>query len=435
VTRALRLLIVAGCLAASGRTASAQTFDRWFEDRVQAMLDARTIGENGKGADKQRGAPASDTRSTSLVDASSSTDFVSAAVNLARLVPAASALASAVSPASGTEANGGSEVVTTSVYALIAGLSSTAPTDPAFYKAHVDARRGSLTVGTTTSDLFKDNTDRPGAVVGGKVVLWNGRDLYRPQNLAVIDTVQGALRRRTVASAVLKDRIQRLFFLTIQDQKGSAVDEAAFVRFIAAAPSPFSDQEFPNTLRAAGPDAVKRVDSEILAAISTFAEWRDVVEQAYDKIRSALQIAIVYVGVVRSEQGYNDHRGEIALDYGMTDRLNWTLNGSVDVRNKKAFGTSTNWRVATEFTGDLSRVSQSWGRSPLRLSFSAEVKRIPRGSIARHGQAALTIPIASGLDLPIVYRIGNATSETPGGSEARISLSVDLLRLLQAGKS
>lgn len=402
--------------------AHAQSFDAWFDKKISDTLDAQQVGQNGKGADKQRESPAGDTRSTSLVDQTSSTDFVSAAVNLA---------AAGQSGAAGS----GSQTVTASLYALLAGLNGNAPTDPRFYADHVNARRASFTIGTAASDPKTDNSDTAATVVGGKLLLINGRELYRRDNLERIRAVQKALSDATKAGAILKRRIQEILFLTLHAEDGTAVkpdgsiDTTAFGTFLLTS---LTTATFPVTLANAGPAAMKKIDAEILNALSVYASLRDEVQHTYDRIQQGAQLAVIYTTTVRKAGGFNNHRAAIAYDYGLSPRVTWTANGSVDYFDKKAFGSSRSGRVATEFIGDLTSSGEGWSRAPIRLSFSGEITWASDESTATRLQTKLTIPIAAGFDLPIVYRYGKADAQSASGSEARVGLSVDLSRLMQS---
>lgn len=139
-------------------------------------------------------------------------------------------------------------------------------------------------------------------------------------------------------------------------------------------------------------DHLKKIDAEILNALPVFASLHDAVLHTYDQIQKAAQLAVMYTATVRTAGGFNKHRAAIAYDYGLTPRVTWTANGSVDYVDKKAFGTSTSGRVATEFIGDVT--SSGEGRK-------------------RTSTANRTPPVRS-------------------GSEARVGLSVDLSRLLQS---
>lgn len=409
------------------RAAAAQPdFVDWLNNRIAARVDARdhaiaedAVGQNGKSADKQRESPAGDTRSTSLVDQTAATDFVAAAVNLA------TAASNGTSPPSGS----GSQTVTASLYGLLAGFNARSPSDPAFYAAHVNARRMSFTVGTVASDAKTDGTDTLGTVVGAKFLAINGRDLYTKANRAAIAKVQEALTTLANAQAMLVTPIQEILFRAAHPDAVSAdgtIQRARFVEFITAINS---RDRFPAILDTIGPDVLRTIDARIDREIGTFAGFRQQVQQAYDQIQGGAQLALVYTATLRRADGFDQHRGEIAYDYGLSPRLTWTANGSVDVLDRKAAGSSIGGRVATEFVGDLTGPGSAWGKTPIRLSFSGEVKWADGESTAKALQAKLTIPIASGFELPIVYRYGNPSTQATAGSEGRVGLAVDLSRL------
>ena len=121
--RLVAVLCLAFCGAQSrGQTAANQSFASWYHDRLVAHIDQMiernspsakdVVGMNGKGSDRQKESPASDSRSTSLVDQSSATDFFSVAANvipvppgLSQFIPATGSTTSDSSAAGSTTAN------------------------------------------------------------------------------------------------------------------------------------------------------------------------------------------------------------------------------------------------------------------------------------------------------------------------------------------
>jgi hypothetical protein len=180
-------------------------------------------------------------------------------------------------------------------------------------------------------------------------------------------------------------------------------------------------------------DHLKKIDAEILNALPVFASLHDTVLHTYDQIQKAAQLAVIYTATIRTAGGFNKHRAAIAYDYGLSPRVTWTANCSVDYVDKKAFGSSsTSGRVATEFIGDVTSSGEGWSRAPIRLSFSGEVKWASDESTTARVQTKLTIPLTAGFDLPIAYQYGKPDAQSASGSEARVGLSVDLSRLLQS---
>src|SRR5216684_8088294 len=145
-------------------------FSEWLNQLVQAALDKAKVLENGKGSSRQKETPSGDDRSVSLVDQSSSTDFLSTAV---QLVPVSNISGLAAGQQTGSMADAsrqgsGSGSVTVTGYSLLAALSKRSLTDPTFYKEHTNARRVSFTLGTAASDVATDGTSKVGTIVGLK---------------------------------------------------------------------------------------------------------------------------------------------------------------------------------------------------------------------------------------------------------------------------
>jgi hypothetical protein len=433
-----RLIAILFILWLTPAALRAQTFDAWVEGRISAVLDKQQasdqVGQNGKGVDRQRESPSTDPRSTSLVDQSSATDFLSAAMNV---VPVTPGLSQVVSPGNSSDpSSAGSGTVTSSLYALLAAANKKNPTDPVFYKSHVTARRLSLTVGTAASKKETDNTDQPSAVYGAKLLLINHRELYTKDNLAAIKLVQVALSNATAHGAVLKKRIQLAIFKALHPADvhfdGSA-DEAAVQAFILTAP--FSDANFPATLNALSTDTLKQIDELIDSLIEPQAALRRSLQNTYDQISKGMQFSIAYTANIRDAKGNNGHRAELIFDYGLSSRINWTFNASGDYTDRKAATDSRGGRVATEFQGNLTKSDSAWGRTPLQLSFSGESQWLTQQKPQYTFQTKLSIPLVSGIDLPIVYRYANRTALlNQKDSEARLGLSIDISRLTKGIK-
>jgi hypothetical protein len=423
--RHLASLAMAASLTTCPSIAAAQTFDQWFDTRVDHAVSVATVAENSTGAERQREAP-SDPRSTSLVDQTSSTDFVAAAVNLATVIdPRVAALTGSSATGAGT----GSQVVTTSVYALLAGLNATRPTDPQFYAKHVNARRFSLTVGTAASDKTKHNTDAPATVFGVKVLLLNGRELFTKNNLQQLKMVQTQLSRATAAGAMLKRRIQEILFLDrFPDAAPKGVMDERFVPFLTS----ISEPQFAATIAAVPREVLDRIDAEILASADSFVTLQKQIRSAYDEIKGGQQLAVAYTSNTRPGTGYDEHRAELIFDYGISARIMWTANGSFDYLDKNAAGSTSEGRFATEFVGDLTHPADPAGRLPIRASVSGQFFWSKGNQIQRDLQAKLTVPLTTGVDLPFVYRYTNSTERDVSGAEAKVGLTVDLGRLLNA---
>jgi hypothetical protein len=428
MTRAQIAAALAGAiLLAPAARAQAQDFNAWFDDRVNIALgvltDQDTVGENGKGVDRQRESPADD-RSTSLVDQSSATDFVSAAVSFASVVdPRLAQLTSAA----GLSPSNGAQTVTASFYALLAGFNMKKPTDPQFYKKHVNARRTSLTVGTAASDPAKDNTDRPAGVYGVKVLILNGRDLYSRKNQMRIQNIQALVGKAAAANAVLKARVQELLFEQVEPDGvvGGVVNVAMFAAFLPSlAATNFPTDVLPHIT----PEVLDRIDS-LIRAQPALATLRMMLRDTYDEIKAEQQLSISYLARVRPDAGYDEHHAALLFDYGLSPRITWTVNGAFDYTDKKSAGIVRAGRIASEFVGDLTRPGSAWGKNPIRLGAGGQVSFASGERIQTDVQAKLTVPLASGIDVPIVYRYTNSKDTTADGAQAKVGFSIDLSRV------
>jgi len=435
MSRPLSLALLCVSVLVTG-SANAQTFDVWLQGQIHTAVGRMRIGISGKSTSRQHESPSADDRSTSLVDQSSSSEFVSVAMSLIPIGTFRPAGTSSNGSAAGAGTTGsGSSTVTASGYSLLAALSKKSMTDPAFYAAHTDARRIAFTVGTAASTKDTDNTDKPGAVGGFKYLVINERDLYSKAGREAVEDVQMALTRAASNYSPLADKIQRVIYLACQPDGNcraakedilGKVDPEAFGRFVL---------RFNNNMAAIRftPEVLNQIEDLIQAALSPFREFQDIVERSYDRIHQGRQLAFSYQVVKRVDNGNDDHRAELIYDHGLTDSITWTVNVSGDYRDRKTARDSRGGRVATEFKGRLTRESDApFGRTAMNIAFSGEGKWLTKTKPQYTFQAKLTIPVASGIDLPIVYRwAGRRDMIDQTASEARLGFSIDTTRLAQ----
>ncbi len=412
-------------------------FSEWLNQLVQAALDKAKVLENGKGSSRQKETPSGDDRSVSLVDQSSSTDFLSTAV---QLVPVSNISGLAAGQQTGSMADAsrqgsGSGSVTVTGYSLLAALSKRSLTDPTFYKEHTNARRVSFTLGTAASDVATDGTSKVGTIVGLKLAVINGRDLYSTTGRMAATEVQRANTARTQIANALFDRMQRLIFEACQpdghcELGKPPIDQVLYVAAFTNFWIRFNDHMNDLMLSAA---LLKEIDSLVQQALPGYESYQKLVQEVYDKVRNGRQLAISYQVVKRPDNGNNDHRAEASFDYGLTDRITWTWNASFDYKDRKQLPDSRGGRIATEFKGNVTPESLiPLGRAPVTLSFSGEAKWMEMTKPQYTFQAKLSIPLGTGLDLPIAYRFANRRVQIgQNDSEARLGLTVDVGRLVQ----
>lgn len=411
--------------------------DGWVDKQIDLILDKQNVGQNGQGSDRQRESPSADSRSTSLVDQSSATDFLSVAANLIPVTPGLSQFVSGTGSTGGNNGTAGSTTVTASLFALLAALNKVSPTDPKFYAQHVFSRRFSFTVGTAASSLATDNTDTPATVYGAKVLLINSRELYTKANLAKLKEVQDANAGAAKASATLKAQIRFLIFAalnpTLVDTNGTPSDPSKFFDF--SKDHLATDAEFQATLNSLSNETRKRIQNLLESSIAAFSQERAVLQQKYDEISKAQQLSISYTANIRDAKGNNDHRVEMIFDYGLSPRINWTVNASGDYTDRKLTPDSKGGRVATSFIGNLTQPDSAWGKNPITLTFSGEGKWQTSQKPQYTFEAKLTIPLVPGVELPLAYRYANRIAQiNQTNSEARMGLSVDIARLAHGFK-
>jgi hypothetical protein len=144
-------------------------------------------------------------------------------------------------------------------------------------------------------------------------------------------------------------------------------------------------------------------------------------------------MSLAYTADIRDSRGNNEHRAEFVYDYGVSPRINWTVNASADYTDRKTAADSRGGRFATSFQGDLTKSDSAWGRTPVRLVFSGEAKWMTLQKPQYTFESKLSIPIAAGIDLPIAYRYANRIALiNQTDSEGRLGLSIDISRLTQA---
>jgi hypothetical protein len=415
---------------------SAQSaFDTWVQKEIQNTLDKQNVGQNGKGADRQKESPSANTRSTSLVDNSSATDFFSVAVNVIPVTPGLSQFISGTGSTSSNPSATGSTTATASLYALLAAFNKTSPTDPTFYGQHVFSRRISFTVGTAASQQATDNTTTPATVYGTKFLMINKRELYTKANLNTLGDVQKAVSNAAVSSAALKQKIKELIFVALQPGGVDAHGAPDPDKFLAFDLDALSDANLQNTINNLADGTKKQIQTLIENSIDAFSKEQAAIQNAYDKISKGMQMSVSYTADIRDSKGNNNHRGELIFDYGLSDRINWTFNASAEYTDRKMALDSKGGRAATEFQGNLTKSNSAWGRTPIQLSFSGEAQWLTSQKPQYTFQAKLTIPLSAGIDLPIVYQYANRTALlNQTNSEAKLGLSVDISRLAQALK-
>jgi hypothetical protein len=406
-------------------------FSTWMRQQLRdAATDAagaRAIPQNGNGVANQKESPSTDTSSTSLVDTSSATDFASVALNLIGLKPPA---AGDSTPASGS--------VTASLYSLMAALHGVALTDPVYYKQGTGWRRVSFTLGSEESKVADHFTDKPSTNLGLKILLLNRRDVYSTHAQTELRKMDDVVAAYVGLELVVTDDVQCVMYrfdsnpnAAIAATPGIAAecknDEKGFGAFLLRLSNSWSEVR---GKIAKNPEAMRQIN----ALIARLAAGRAVADRgiatAVERIQKAPQFSVAYFTRLREDDGTDEHRLEVIADYGLSPRLNWTLNASFDYSDRQLLEDTHKGRVATEFQAKLSSPSPASGAKAATLAGSGEASKDSASDWLVRAQIKLTVPILAGIDLPIAYSYANRDSEgITSGSQLKFSMAVDPVRL------
>ena len=326
--------------------------------------------------------------------------------------------------------------ITATLYSLVAAAKGVSLTDPALYQRGTNWRRLAFTLGSEESKLTDHFTDKPSTNIGLKLLIINGRDVYLEQRTNPtrgsglgprgLSDARTDDQERTGLPGVSRGRSERQPEVNDQGLQG----DPAYLPFLTK--NPFDVKNWPATRAALEkkPDAMQRVN-QLLAAL---AEGRNVatekITEVVEQIQRGRQLSVAYYTKVREDEGTDEHRAELIFDYGLSTRLNWTLNASVDRRDRKLQDDTTSGRFATEFQARLSSPgTQVWTARPVTLSGGAEITKDPDSDALIRAQAKLVVPITAGVEVPIAYSYANRDAEgITSGSQLKFSLAVDPVR-------
>jgi hypothetical protein len=422
------LLAVLALGAMQPRIASAQDKSPgdWIQDRLRALVEQRKTDLNSRAPEKQKDTSATTDSSTSLVDQSAASDFVSLAMGFVPL-----------------DKNDGSPddkpkatTMTVSAYSLLVWAKGKELTDPESYKKYTNWRRFYITLGTAESSKDTDNSEDLATVVGAKWLIMNSRDIYSGCHFdnvgkatntdgCAIEKVQEQVSKVAPVLSNLINAVNRILF---EAQGGGS--QAVFDKFVLDNSPP---AEFTKLINNVSPDVKKQIDQALTSALPVFQGMMDTIQKEYDSKRKGQQMALSGTATLRGAAGNDDYRAQFIYDHGLNKAMTLTINASGDYKDRKAAGGDVRTaRFAMELLGTIGGSEKLWGRSQATLAVSSEGKWAAGAKPTLTGQVKLTIPLATGIDFPIVYRYANRTVVADkGDAEARMGLSVDIGRLVK----
>jgi hypothetical protein len=326
--------------------------------------------------------------------------------------------------------------VTATAYSLITAAKGISLTDPQAYKNGTKWRRLALTIGSEESKTADHFTDKPSTNLGAKFLILNNRDVYSAYAQGALGVTDSAVEDYAQLELKVRNELDcAIFFAVVLKPKGAPkpadcrTDVAAFSAFNLNA----IGKDWPKTRAVLEKDAeaMKDVDRLMGALAAGRAVATEKITAAVQRIQRGRQLAFAYFTKQREDDGTDEHRAELIFDYGFSERLNWTLNASLDYRDRKSLEDTRSGRFATEFQAKLSNPgNQLWSAKPVTLSGSSEASKDPDSAWLVRAQVKLVVPLTTGVDVPIAYTYASRDAEgIVSGSQLKFSLAIDPVRL------
>jgi hypothetical protein len=409
-----------------------KNFDAWSDCVINTVVTQVTLQANQRHAAKQVELPSIAENTTSLVDQTSAPDIVGLALNL-----------SGLKSNSAASNNGASGAITTSAYALFAGIQQRDPLDPAFYNLHPDLRRFSFNVGQDAGDQAIPNS--AARLFGFKILILNGREVSRSNNRKRLMAVSNALREAGPGLLTIKSDLQDYLLKVL----GTALAlcnktprDAGAPPVITFAETCLEGSELATTImRLTGKQRQEIAEKIVLERVTSngtnnpLVKLNQTTAEIVERIRRAPQLSFSFDSKLRNGTGVDEYRTGVLFDYGVYERLNLTLNGTFDYKDSKSIGGDTRaGRFAAEGIFQLTPNKSSFGDPrPWLLSTSAEAKWPNDHKNTYTGQVKLTIPIPglTGVNFPISVSVANRSDLIKEKTvRGKFGFTVDITKLL-----
>jgi len=389
----LTFLVVIGFLRGdvfAGDGCPTGDFNSYLNCKVATVAKARI---NQRRATNQTETPSISSNSTSLVDQSSPADLVGVAANLAGLTT------------NSKETKTTSTSVTATLYSIAAVASGVNPLNPTFYFQNAKWRKVSFTLGYEYPDDDLGKAQDRATLAGFKILVFDRRDANHPVHAEGWKTVTGALgakaRNFNKVTRLVRNKIYQVVAPRLTLPERPTADAISRV---------FDGDQFANSLAILGDADLRDIDKIIEDNINAEVELVTEMGKLVKDIRRAPQFSFAFQSKSRKGGGPDEYRGEAILDYGLHDRLNLSVNAEFSYLNRSAVGTdSRGGRAAAEFQVRLTEESKESARKPIMLSFAGDGKWMTQMTPTYKGQVKLSIPVASGIDLPVSFSYASRT--------------------------
>jgi hypothetical protein len=412
---AMRALLCIACLLATPSPAPAQTtgdFTAWVYQRLAIAL-GRPIEA---AADKQVETPSIADGSMTLVDGSTAPDIVGLAMQFFNV-----ATADGAEPVS----------LTVSAFAIRTAFRGEDPMRPQVYAAGRRWRRVSVTVGRAPAGA--DGRLSESQIFGAKALLWDGRDLASPANVALLQSIDTGANAQSVAQA--SRALQDLLFQRLGPRM-NVTDIAVFTV------EHLSQDAHAKTLALLTEDDLDAVDELLRTRLAPLLD--DVSASQARLIRRVSrqpQLSLSYQATLRRADGDDEHAVVGILDVGASEHFSLTVNGAFTRVARTVLPSEHDVTVAAELdvrfrAGPRSLLELQRPRPAMTLSGSFAATRHSSRPSTRKGQVKLNVPIALGLSLPISITVANRSALIDERDvRGQVGLTVDFAALTRAFRS
>jgi hypothetical protein len=393
----------------------------WYNCVTEKVVQAATLQANQRHPSRQVELPSLAENTTSLVDQTSGPDLAGLALNLAGL-----------KGNTGSNDNGTAVAITTSAYALYAGVVQHDPLDPAFYQSHPNLRRFSFSVGHDGGEA-NSATQAPATLAGFKILIVNNRDVAKQkQKLAGISA---ALIAAGPAIGGMFDSIDAYLFKEFTMNRLTCnKDPKDVFEFVGNC---LQGDALPIAIASLTPKQRQEI-TELISTeeiVSPLVKLHQTTADVIGKIRRAPQLSFTFQSKLRDGKGDDEYRTGVLFDYGVWDRFNLSLNGTFDYLNSRTIGGDTRaGRFAAEGIFQLTPNKFSFGDPrPWLLSAAAEAKWPNDHENTYTGQLKLTIPIPgmTGVNFPISVSVANRSDLIKEKVvRGKFGFTVDITKLL-----
>jgi hypothetical protein len=420
-------------LPASADCAKPEGLYEWINCRIPDALAARMNIRANKG---QVEAPSSASNTTSLVDQSTASDLLGAALNLAALA---------------TKSPGGNASTFSGVgsaYAIKAAIDKHDPLDPRYYTDNRSFRNLWFTLGAQYPDAKSPPNAKPATLAGMKVLLVNQRDLSAPANrkkiLNLIEKSGAANVAFNATDLAVEKYLYDRFSSTVAfppdlckqngadlpPDKCDLLKRAHFKIGLWTGADKLA-ASVSNLLR---DDDLKKIDQIIVDQSAPILEFLQTTSDTVDSIRKAPQLSANFQSTIRSGSANNAYRAELAFDYGLANRLNLSVNASYDYDDLRPTGViQRGGRFALEGQYAFGSGVQLQSKEPWTFSLSSQGSWMTSISPTYEAQAKLTIPIADGVDFPISVSYASRTALIKEADvRGKFGFTFDLSKVLNA---